>query len=326
MYTEFFSILIILLVASLGFLLLDLLVAGVLALGFRFAFWPCFRWGLLSLLVTPLLLCYGVLIERNCYRVNRVEVVSESLPEAFDGYRLVQISDIHARSFRLRPSSLGRSVDKVNALGADLIVFTGDLVTIDSSELENTGAALRRLHAPDGVLSILGNHDYGSYVDGRGGDILDSLVLRAIKECEPALGWDLLLNEHRKIVRGSDTLAVIGVENISTSQAFPTTGDFAKARSGAEGCWSILLSHDPTHWERDIVGKEDIPLTLSGHTHSAQFSLFGWTPSKLIYPHCRGLYKEQGQYLYVNIGLGETIFPARIGAVPEITLITLKKQ
>ena len=326
MYTEGVSVLAILLVATLALLVLNALVAGVLALLCRLTFWRCFRWGLLSLILPPMLLLYGVLIERNCYRVRTVEIASETLPAAFDGYTLVQLSDIHSRSFRYRVRSLERAVDKVNVLGADLIVFTGDLVTIGPVELLKTGPALSRLRAPDGVLAILGNHDYCPYMPGaRRHANLDSLAL--VEDRERALGWDLLLNGNRKIARGGDTLAVVGVENISTSPAFPSTGDLAKAMEGTEGSWRILLSHDPTHWERDVVGKEEIPLTLSGHTHAAQVSLFGfWTPSSLIYPHNRGLYKEQGQYLYVNIGLGETIFPARLCAVPEITRIVLRRK
>ena len=326
MYSEAFSIIAILLVACLALLVLDALVAGLLALLCRLGFWRCFRWGLLSLLLPPLLLLYGVLVERNCYRVRTVEIASEMLPAAFDGYTLVQLSDIHSRSFRYRVRSLERAVDKVNALGADLVVFTGDLVTIGPVELLKTGPALSRLHAPDGVFAVLGNHDYCPYLPGAERRAnLDSLALVAAREKE--LGWDLLRNENRLIARGGDTLAVVGVENISSSPAFPSTGDLAQALQGTEGCWRILLSHDPTHWERDVVGKEEIPLTLSGHTHAAQFTLFGlWTPSSLIYPHNRGLYKEQGQYLYVNIGLGETIFPARLGAVPEITRIVLRRK
>lgn len=326
MYTEGVSVLAILLVATLALLVLNAIVAGVLALLCRLTFWRCFRWGLLSLILPPLLLLYGVLVERNCYRVRTVEIASETLPAAFDGYTIVQLSDIHSRSFRYRVRSLERAVDKVNALGADLIVFTGDLVTIGPVELLQTGPALSRLRAPDGVLSVLGNHDYCPYMPGaRRKANLDSLAL--VEDRERALGWDLLLNENRIIARGGDTLAIVGVENVSNSPAFPSTGDLAKAMEGTEGAWRILLSHDPTHWERDVVGKEDIPLTLSGHTHAAQVSLFGlWTPSSLIYLHNRGLYKEQGQYLYVNIGLGETIFPARLGAAPEITRIVLRRK
>ncbi|MCR5841947.1 MAG: metallophosphoesterase [Bacteroidales bacterium] len=326
MYSEFFSILVILLVVSVGLLVLNAVVAGLLALLCKLAFWRCFRWGLLALAVPPLLLVYGILVERNLYRVNEVEIVSETLPAAFDGYTLVQLSDIHARSFRLRPKSMERAVARVNAQQADLIVFTGDLVTIGPDELEPVRGALAGLHAPDGVLSVLGNHDYCPYLRVSDAPRLNREAMELVEKGERAMGWHLLLNENVKIARGSDTLAVLGVENVSTSRAFPSTGDLARAMEGTQDCWRILLSHDPTHWEKEVVGKEDIPLTLSGHTHAAQVSFFGlWTPSSLLYPHNRGLYKEQGQYLYVNIGLGETIFPARIGAVPEITRITLRR-
>lgn len=325
MYSEIFSVVIILLVVSLALLVLNAVVAGLLALLCKLAFWRCFRWGLLALAVPPLVLLYGILVERNLYRVRDVEIVSETLPAAFDGYTLVQLSDIHARSFRLRPKSLERAVGKVNALGADLIVFTGDLVTIGPDELEPVRGALAGLHAPDGVLSVLGNHDYCPYLRVSDSPRLNREAMEQVKRTETAIGWRLLLNEHVKIARGADTLAVLGVENISTSRAFPSTGDLAQAMDGTQGCWRILLSHDPTHWEKEVVGKQDIPLTLSGHTHAAQFSLFGLSPSRWFYPRFRGLYREQGQCLYINIGLGETIFPARIGAAPEITRINLRR-
>lgn len=326
MYSEAFSITAFLLVASLVLLVLDGIAAGLLALLGRRNFRRCFRRGLWSLILPPLLLLYGLLIERNCYRVRTVEIASGTLPAAFDGYTLVQLSDIHSRSFRYRVRSLERAINKVNALGADLVVFTGDLVTIAPAELRKTGPALARLHAPDGVLSVLGNHDYCPYLpDAHGHADPDSLEV--VAALERSLGWDLLRNENRLVARGGDTLAVVGVENISASPVFPSMGDLARAMQGTGGCWRILLSHDPTHWERDVVGKVDIPLTLSGHTHAAQLTLFGlWTPSSLLYPHNHGLYKEQGQYLYVNIGLGETIFPARLCAVPEITRIVLRRK
>lgn len=326
MRSEILSVVALWLAVALALLVLDAIVSGLLALVCRRNFRRCFRRGLLSQALPPLLLLYGMLIERNCYRVRNVELVSETLPAAFDGYTLVQLSDIHSSSFRFRIRSLERAMDKVNALGADLIVFTGDLVTLLPSELQKTAPALARLHAPDGVLSVLGNHDYCPYFPGAYRQAnLDSL--EAVAARERALGWDLLRNENRRIVRGGDTLAVVGVENISDIPKFPSTGDLPLAMQGTEGCWRILLSHDPTHWERDVVGKVDIPLTLSGHTHAAQVSLFGlWTPSSLKYRHTHGLYREQGQYLYVNIGLGETIFPARFCAVPEITRIVLRRK
>lgn len=326
MCSEFFSIVAYLLGTCLALLILVGLAAGLHALLCRRNFWRCLRRGLPLLALSPLLLLYGTLIERNCYRVRNVEVASETLPAAFDGYTLVQLSDIHSSSFRGRVRSLERAIDKANALGADLIVFTGDLVTEYPHELQKTGPVLARLHAPDGVLSVLGNHDYCPYLPGSIRRVQQD-SLEVVAAWEQSLGWDLLRNEYRRIVRGGDTLAVVGVENISTLPSFPSRGDLALALQGTEGCWRVLLSHDPTHWERDVVGKVDIPLTLSGHTHAGQVSLFGlWTPSYLTYPHSCGLYKEQGQYLYVNIGLGETVFPARFFTVPEITRIVLRRK
>ena len=140
---------------------------------------------------------------------------------------------------------------------------------------------------------------------------------------EKAMGWNLILNDNRIIRRSRDSIAVIGVENTSPSRHFPSRGDLYNASEGTDGLFRILLSHDPMHWEAEILGK-DFPLTLSGHTHAMQVSIFGWSPSSLIFKHHKGLYTEGNQNIYVNKGLGETIFPARIGACPEITLITLK--
>jgi predicted MPP superfamily phosphohydrolase len=147
---------------------------------------------------------------------------------------------------------------------------------------------------------------------------LEDLIIK-----EREMGWDLILNEHRIIRKGQDSIAVIGVENTSPSKHFPSRGDLNKASEGTEGMFRMLLTHDPMHWEAEITGK-DYPLTLSGHTHAMQVSIFGWSPSSLIFRQHKGLYTEGNQSIYVNKGLGETIFPARIGARPEITLITLK--
>ena len=141
------------------------------------------------------------------------------------------------------------------------------------------------------------------------------------------MGWTLLMNEHRMHRRGADSIAIVGVENTSPSHHFPSKGDLAKAAEGTEGMYRILLSHDPLHWEAEIV-ERDFALTLAGHTHAMQFAMFGWSPSRHLFPQYRGLYttaEDRTQHLYVNTGLGETIFPARIGVRPEITLITLRK-
>ena len=315
---------VLLVVSWLALLIADTVVAGLWSLLAGASFkriWLCGLWGLL---LPVLLLAYGAILERNVFRVKQVTLSFDQLPAAFDGYRLVQFSDLHARSFMHRSRALRRAVDKMNGLVADLSVFTGALVTLVPDDLEPIAGELARLHAPDGVLSILGNHDYCTYRRPSEGSERTG-GLRELIAAERGLGWTLLSNENRLIGRGGDTLAVAGVENISGSRHFPSTGDLAKALTGTEGFFTVLLSHDPSHWDREAREK-GIPLMLSGHTQSAQFSLFGLSPSRLLFKQYRGLYQQQGQYLYVNVGLGETIFPARIGATPEITLITLRKS
>ena len=301
---------------------IDAAVSGLLYYILGISFRKAFLYGLISLCIPPLFMVYGAFIERNIFQIKEVEIVSEDLPEAFDGYRIVHISDIHARSFKSRLNSLQKAVEKINGLDADIIAFTGDLITMSSSEIDSICHILGTLKAEDGIISVLGNHDYCIYADPReAGSEKDDV--RNVIEKEKAMGWNILLNENRRIARGNDTIAVIGVENTSPSKHFPSKGDLAKASEGTEGLFRILLSHDPMHWEMEILGK-DYPLTLSGHTHAMQFSLLGWSPSRYMFKQYRGLYTENGQHLYINIGLGETIFPARIGSIPEITLITLK--
>ena len=301
----------------------DLAVSGVVSLCAGVAFRKVFLWGLVSLVIPPLAVAYGALWERNWFKINEVKIGFESLPEGFDGYRIVHISDIHARSFVGREKHLERAADIINSLDADLVAFTGDLISMAPDELESTAPILRRISAKDGVVSVLGNHDYSPYTDvdeGTRKRYVEDLV-----HAEKEMGWNLLIDSHEKICRGEDSIAVIGVQNISPSRHFHSHGNLSKASEGTEGMFSILLSHDPMHWEAEVLGK-DIPLTLTGHTHAMQISLLGWSPSSLIFKQNKGLYSRNGKYLYVNIGLGETIFPARIGARPEITLITLTKQ
>ena len=301
----------------------DAVVAGLSALIFGVRFKTVFLWGLLSFLLLVLAIVYGTFIERNIYSVRPVTVRSSSLPSAFQGFRIALISDIHLRSFAQRPASLSRAVEKINSLDADVVCFTGDLVSLDVSELDGFGDILRRLSPP--VYSVLGNHDYLIYGRRRNGQGATRAGVDSLKASEKALGWNLLLNENRILTRGRDSLAIVGVENTSASKHFPSHGNLSRAMTGTDGCFRILLSHDPTHWDMEVIGR-DIPLTLSGHTHALQFSLFGWCPSRYLFRHYRGLYQEAGQSLYVNTGLGETIFPARIGARPEITLITLSRN
>lgn len=325
MYSEVAVTTIILLLCWVAFLLLDTVISGLLAWWCDITFKRAFLWGLLSLLIPVVVIGYGMLIERNRCEVKQVELTYDSLPDAFDGYRIVHISDIHSRSFRHRTGALQKIVDEINALNPHLILFTGDLITINPNELDKTAPILAQLTAPDGVVSVLGNHDYCTRMgDSKerkpNREAMDDLMQR-----QRDMGWMLLNNASRLIVRDGDTIAIVGVENMTPMTHFPSTGDLQKASQGTEGLFRILLCHDPMSWSRDVVG-EDYPLTLSGHTHAMQFSLFGWCPSKYVFEQYRGLYSHGTQYLYVNIGLGETIFPARIGAPPEITLITLKKS
>lgn len=281
--------------------------------------------GLWSLVIPPTFMFYGMLIERNLSRVKNVELAFDNLPESFDGFTMVQLSDIHSRSFIGREKTLKKFVNKVNNLNADLITFTGDIITLESEELERTMPILRDLNARNGVASVLGNHDYGVYMDPSKGLEKREKCVGNVIEFERRMGWNILLDNNIIIKRDNDSIAVIGVENTTPSRHFQSRGNLAEASEGTDGIFRILLSHDPMHWDMEIIGK-DYPLTLSGHTHAVQFSLFGWCPSRYMFKQYKGLYENGSQKLYVNIGLGETIFPARIGAAPEITLITLKKK
>lgn len=320
---EAVSILGVIIISWILLLLLDAIVSGISILIFDVRFSKVFMWGLISLAIPPAAIAYGTLIGRNIYEVNRIELSFDDLPESFDGYSIVHISDIHARSFSNRAESLAKAVEKINSLDADLIAFTGDLITLVPDEVDIISRELGSMKSEDGVVSVIGNHDYGTYApDDPDTDVprLDILVRK-----EKSLGWEPLLNENRIIRRGCDSIAVIGVENTSPSGHFPSGGNLQRASEGTESLFRILLTHDPQHWEAEAVGK-GYPLTLSGHTHAMQLSLFGWSPSRYIFKQYKGLYRMEGQYLYVNVGLGETILPARVGASPEITLITLKRQ
>lgn len=295
----------------------DLIVSLILSIIAKIPFRKTFRRGLLLLLVPPVVIAYGAAIGKNHFEVKKVEIEFDNLPDCFDGYRIIHISDLHARSYRKRTSRIKKCVQIINDLNVDLIVFTGDLITLVPEEIDAIASSLSALKAKDGVISVLGNHDYGTYADTSGS------LLQGLIEREAGLGWDLLLNEHKVLHKGADSIVVVGVENASLSHFYPSSSDLSKASEGTEGAFRIALTHDPKHWETEILGK-DYALTLSGHTHAMQMSIFGWSPSSLLFKHSKGLYTEGGQHLYINAGLGETLFPARIGARTEITVITLR--
>jgi predicted MPP superfamily phosphohydrolase len=269
---------------------------------------------------------WGMLRGRTRVKVFRECLEIPGLPEAFSGTRIVQISDLHLAGFYHQRDHIEKVVSRINALGPDLILFTGDMVHNFSEELDPFTGILAKLQSPLGKFAILGNHDYGHYFPW-GSESEKEANLERLKEQIRSAGFDLLLNEHRTLSVNGVSIRVIGVENWG-KPPFPQRGDLAKAMAGIspEGI-RILMSHDPSHWDLKVRGREQIELTLSGHTHGMQFGIeigkFRWSPSRWTYRHWAGLYRENGQYLYVNRGLGFTGFPGRVGIRPEITLLTL---
>lgn len=323
MSTEAVAVTGVLIVCWTAIIIGDAVISGILSAICSITFKKAFLRGLILLLIPPVFIVWGALIGRERPQVKKVELEFNNLPVEFEGYRIVHVSDIHARSYSGRRNSLQKAVDMINSLDPDLIAFTGDLITLDASEITPVEDILSSLKAKDGVAAVLGNHDYGIYSDPTHKGT-ERKILQEVIRHERGMGWNLLTDENITIVRGRDSIAVIGVQNTSPSRHFPSKGSLNKASEGTDGLFRILLTHDPLHWEDEIIGK-DYPLTLSGHTHAMQLSILGWSPSSLMFRQYRGLYSENGQYLYVNIGLGETIIPVRIGSRPEITLITLKR-
>lgn len=268
-------------------------------------------------------IAYGSFFGITRFEVKEVEYSSPRLPDGFDGYRIVQLSDIHIGSWQGRQKSIQKLVDMANGQKADLIVFTGDLVNQQSHELDAFAPILSQLHAPDGVYSILGNHDYGTYYRWKSPEE-ESANLDYLLRQEGAMGWTMLNNDHAIVRHNGDSIALIGVEN-DGEPPFSQFADLPKAIRGTDGMFKILLSHNPTHWRREVLPRSDIDLMLAGHTHAMQGIFFGHSLAELMYPEWRGMYTEGGRSLYVNIGIGYVGLPFRFGAWPEITVITLKK-
>lgn len=265
---------------------------------------------------------YGTAYGWKRLQINRATLKIDGLPQAFRGYRVVQISDIHLGTYAGDTSLIKAMVDSINREKPDLIVFTGDMVNMASAEAMPFISTLRQLHARDGVLSVLGNHDYCMYQPGLTPAELKAEVERVVR-IERAMHWQVLLNAHQAITRGDDTLYIAGVENIG-KRPFPSVGDLAKATEGipTNGC-TILLSHDPWHWRNGVVGKTHIPLTLSGHTHGLQMQIGHYSPAAWFMHEWGGLYKEGKQQLYVSTGIGGGV-PYRLGAWPKIEVFTLE--
>ena len=289
------------------------------------ALWPLlgWSWALLPPAIWVALMVYGFFFGWRHLVVSTATCESALLPEAFDGYKVLQLSDIHIGTFLRNRSFIDKLADVVNRQQADLIVFTGDLVNVSAEELIPFQSSLKRIQAPDGIYSVMGNHDYCEY----GADKSHRNIARnqnVLKYLEEKIGWQLLMNEHVLIRRGTDAaLAVIGVENISRPP-FPDHGDLRKAMEGLPaGMFKILLSHDPSHWRREVLRQTDIALTLSGHTHAGQMRFGKFSPARWAYNEWGGKYVEGHSMLYVSLGIGGTV-PFRFGAWPEVNVIRLK--
>jgi predicted MPP superfamily phosphohydrolase len=275
-------------------------------------------------------LLYGMYRGKYNYKVSSYELEFDDLPVSFDGFKLTHISDIHCGSFD-NPEKVKYGIDLINKQESDVIMFTGDLVNNVSKELNPWKDLFSSLKAEHGVYSILGNHDYGDYMNwDNDQDKINNLD--NLKKIQNEIGFKLLLNENDFIIKNGEKLAVIGVENWGAG-GFKKSGDLNKAIEGVSNAdFKILLSHDPSHWNNQVVPHNFIfPLTLSGHTHGMQFGIdipgwIKWSPIKWRYPEFAGLYQKAKQYLYVNRGFGYLAYPGRVGMWPEITVITLKKR
>jgi uncharacterized protein len=270
-------------------------------------------------------------VNRYRYKVRNILVPIKNLPATLAKLKMVQISDIHSGSFT-NPAAVLKGIQKINSLQPDIIFFTGDLVNTIASEMKDYISIFSQLHAPLGVYSTLGNHDYGDYKNWDSAADKEA-NLQELKDTHQKMGWQLLLNENKILKIGETDLAIIGVENISGSKGFHTYGDLKKAYVGTENvAHKILLSHDPSHWNTEVKNNyTGIQLTLSGHTHGMQFGIeipgwIKWSPVKYIYPQWAGLYKENDCYVHVNRGFGFLGYPGRIGILPEITFLQFTNQ
>jgi predicted MPP superfamily phosphohydrolase len=285
--------------------------------------------GLLVAAVPFTAFIYGMVKGAYDYQVKRVTLRFPNLPQAFDGYKMLQISDLHTGSFN-STEPLREAVQLINKQEADLVFFTGDLVNNSAEEVQQHIDTLKEIKARTGVFSVLGNHDYGDYVTWPSAEAKRE-NLRTLINSHGRMGWQILLNENRIIEKDGEKMAILGVENWGNRVGFPKHGRLDDAYKGAEDSpFKVLLSHDPSHWDGEVNQKyDDIDLTLSGHTHGMQFGVnipgWKWSPVQYVYEQWAGLYKKGRQHLYVNTGLGFLGYPGRVGFLPEITVFELKR-
>jgi len=275
-------------------------------------------------------LLYGMVKGKYNFKVLKYDLEFDDLPKAFDGYQITQISDVHSGSFDNR-KKIEYAIDLVNKQRSDVLFFTGDMVNNKAEEMKPWADLFSKLEAKDGKFSILGNHDYGDYVEWPSPEEKKQ-NLEDLKDLQREIGFDLILNDSRYLEKNGDKIALVGVENWGRG-GFKKAGDLKMAASGINAKdFKILLSHDPSHWEDVVVNDElHYHLTLSGHTHGMQFGIeipgwIKWSPVKWRYKYWAGIYEEMGQFINVNRGFGFLGYPGRVGIWPEITVITLKKK
>jgi predicted MPP superfamily phosphohydrolase len=275
-------------------------------------------------------LLYGMIKGKYNFKVLKYELEFADLPEAFDGFTMTQISDIHSGSFDNK-NKISYAVDLINQQDSDAIFFTGDLVNNVADEMDDWKELFSNLSAKEGVFSVLGNHDYGDYV--RWNSKEEKLKnLDKLKKIQSEMGWNLLLNENFYIKRKNQKIAIVGVENWGEN-GFKQAGDLdAACKNINDSDFKVLLSHDPSHWKSRVKNDDrNFQLTLSGHTHGMQFGIeipgwIKWSPVKYRYENWAGIYEEKGRFINVNRGFGFLGYPGRVGIWPEITVIKLKKK
>ncbi|OYX86269.1 MAG: phosphoesterase [Flavobacteriales bacterium 32-34-25] len=284
----------------------------------------------LGLAAIPFLsLLYGVTIGKYNYKVIKQCIFFPDLPEAFDGFTITQISDVHSGSFD-NPDKINYAIDLINEQNSDMILFTGDIVNTHANEMHPWIETFKRIKEHKyGKYSVLGNHDYGEYVNWPT-EAEKEQNFKEIKDLYGQIDFKLMLNEHQFLEKGNDRIAIVGVENWGNN--FKKAGDLKKASEALEDKdFKILMSHDPSHWDLEIKEHEkNFHLTFSGHTHGMQFGIeipgyFKWSLAQYVYAQWAGLYEHLGRYVYVNRGFGFHAYPGRVGIMPEITVIELKK-
>ena len=280
--------------------------------------------GLSSTLFFSLLYGFG---NKYNYKLVKKKISLNGLPLAFKGFKIIHISDIHSGSLKDKAAVL-KGIELIEKQNADIVLFTGDLVNDRASEMQDWMDVFGKIKAPNGVFSTLGNHDYGDYVKW---DTVEEKKqnLEALKQVHHDLGWRLLMNENISIEKNGEKIKIVGIENWGAKARFPKYGKMDLAMQGVnKEDVAILLSHDPSHWEAEVIPKySNVQLTLSGHTHGMQFGLenpyFKWSPVQWVYKQWAGIYDNKDQQLYVNRGFGFLGYPGRVGILPEITLIEL---